>query len=140
MPDFPLLNVFGFGCYTFSTTVFLFSSLIREQYAARHPRSAEPTNRINDLAFGALGFIMSVITYSQFWPRLWGWKQTPGVKRHATKVTLGLISGSILALALSVLIVCIQGDPTDGRGWAWIDVVSGIFSTRTSMVAHVMLQ
>ena len=124
MPDFPLLNVFGFGCYTFSTAVFLFSPLIREQYAVRHPLSPEPTVRINDLAFGALGFTMSVITYSQFWPRLWGWKQVSGVTRHASKVTLGLISGSILALAISVLVVAINGDPADGRGWAWIDVVS----------------
>ena len=126
MPDFPLLNVFGFGCYTFSTAVFLFSPLIRDQYAHRHPLSPEPTNRINDLAFGALGFTMSVVTYSQFWPCLWGWKQVPGVTRHATKITLGLISGSIFALAISVLVVWVNGDPADPTAWAWIDVVSGI--------------
>ncbi|EME49607.1 hypothetical protein DOTSEDRAFT_68408 [Dothistroma septosporum NZE10] len=123
MPDFPLLNVFGFGCYTFSTAVFLFSPLIREQYGARHPLSPDPTNRVNDLAFGVLGFTMSVLTYSQFWPRLWGWEQMPGVTRHATKVTLGLISGSILALAVSVLVVCLKGEPANPRAWAWIDVV-----------------
>lgn len=124
MPDFPLLNVFGFGCYTFSTAVFLFSQSIHDQYAARHPRSPEPTNRINDLAFGALGFTMSIVTYSQFWPRLWGWEQIPGVQRHASKVTLGLISGSVSALAIATLIVSVKGHPADGRGWAWIDVVS----------------
>lgn len=61
MPDFPLLNCFGFSCYSLSTVLFLFSRVIREQYAARHPLSPEPTVRINDLAFGLLGLIMSVV-------------------------------------------------------------------------------
>lgn len=66
---------------------------------------------------------MSIVTYSQFWPRLWGWEQIPGVQRHASKVTLGLISGSVSALAIATLIVSVKGHPADGRGWAWIDVV-----------------
>jgi uncharacterized protein with PQ loop repeat len=61
MPDFPLLNVFGFSCYSVSTLLFLFSPVIRGQYASRHPLSPEPTVRINDLAFGLLGLIMSVV-------------------------------------------------------------------------------
>jgi uncharacterized protein with PQ loop repeat len=62
MPDFPLLNVFGFSCYTLSTFLFLYSDTIRSQYAARHPASPEPTVRFNDLAFGSIGLGMSIVT------------------------------------------------------------------------------
>lgn len=125
-PDFPLLNVLGFACYTINQAVFLYSPVVRRQYAERHPISPEPTVRLNDLMFGLHGFLMSVITYSQFWPRLWGWKRTDGVRRHANKVTRGLIWCSVLSVVASGGIVLAKSP--DGRGmsghyWAWIDVV-----------------
>lgn len=123
MPDFPLLNVFGFSCYTLSTALFLFSPVIRGQYAARHPISPEPTVRINDLTFGAMGLTMSILTYSQFWPKLWRWEHKPGVKRHANTTTLGLIWGSMLALSITVIIVLARDASENGKAWAWIDVV-----------------
>jgi cystinosin len=126
MPDFPLLNVVGFSCYSLSTSVFLFSPVIRKQYAARHPFSPQPTVRFNDLVFGLFGLFMSFITYSQFWPRLWGWERQPGVKRHANMITLGLIWGSLLALATIVVIVIASGkgdSNADGTAWIWLDVV-----------------
>ena len=125
-PDFPLLNVFGFSCYTISTAVFLYSPVVRSQYAARHPMSPEPTVRFNDLAFGVHAWILCVVVYSQFFPRLWGWKKSPGVRRHVNKVSLGLVWGSFLAVAITIGIVFSSGnvDGTgDGRDWAWIDVV-----------------
>lgn len=122
MPDFPLLNVFGFFCYTLSTALFLFSDVIRAQYANRHTVSPEPTVRINDLTFGALGFTMSVVTYSQFWPRLWGWQHKPGVQRHASTITRGIIWGSLVAILVTGFIVLVKRDTT-GRGWALIDIV-----------------
>ncbi|CAK3882813.1 L-cystine transporter like [Lecanosticta acicola] len=123
VPDFPLLNVFGFFCYTLSTALFLFSKVVRSEYAARHSVSPEPTVRINDLTFGAIGFTMSILTYSQFWPRLWGWGHEAGVQRHANAITLGLIWGSLLASLVTILIVLLKGDPNDSSGWAWIDAV-----------------
>lgn len=128
-PDFPLLNVFGFACYTVSTAVFLFSPVVRAQYAARHPVSPEPTVRINDLAFGVHACVLCVVVYSQFWPRLWGWKQVSGVRRHANKVTLGLLWGGLLAIIITVAIVLTRGgdgNDSHGREWAWIDVVRRI--------------
>ncbi|KAI7588318.1 hypothetical protein KC343_g18927, partial [Hortaea werneckii] len=94
-PDFPLLNIVGFACYSITQAVFLYSPVIRRQYAERHPASPEPTVRFNDLTFGFHGFLLSVVTYSQFWPVLWGWKQNASAQRHANKITLGLLWGSV---------------------------------------------
>ena len=125
-PDFPLLNVVGFSCYTITQAVFLYSPVVRAQYAARHPVSPEPTVRFNDLAFGAHALILCVIVYSQFYPGLWGWKKAPGVRRHINKVSLGIVWGSVLAVAITIAIVLAFGNSgkgDDGRSWAWIDVV-----------------
>lgn len=64
--------------------------------------------------------------YSQFWPRLWGWKELGGVRRNANKISLGLIWGGILAVAITMALVIYSGNAgstTDARDWAWIDVV-----------------
>ncbi|KAK5113642.1 hypothetical protein LTR62_003269 [Meristemomyces frigidus] len=125
-PDFPLLNVLGFTCYTVSTAVFLYSPVVREQYAVRHPVSPEPTVRFNDLAFGVHACIMCVVVYSQFWPKLWGWKQLAGVKRQANKTTLGLLWGSLIGVAATIVVVLAQnshGNSRDASTWEWLDVV-----------------
>nr|POE86920.1 cystinosin like [Quercus suber] len=123
IPDFPLLNIFGFGFYTFSTALFLHSPSIRAQYAARHPLSPKPTVRTNDLIFGLHGFILSLITYSQFWSRLWGWKVETNVQRRANKTTLGLICGCLVALAVvCIFVLANHGD--SGNPWEWIDVLA----------------
>ncbi|KJX96872.1 L-cystine transporter like protein [Zymoseptoria brevis] len=126
MPDFPLLNIFGFSCYSLSTTLFLYSPVIRKQYAKRHSLSPEPTVRFNDLVFGLFGLTMSFITYSQYWPRLWGWERQSGVKRRANMITLGLIWGSLLGLTTITAIVIASGNgssSSDARTWVWLDVI-----------------
>lgn len=125
-PDFPLLNVFGFACYTVSTAAFLYSPVVRAQYAARHPLSPEPTVRFNDLAFGVHACALCVLVYSQFWPRLWGWKPASGVVRRSNSMTLGLLWGGLTAIVVTIVIVLSRGG--DGNGmdagdWGWIDVV-----------------
>lgn len=119
--DFPILNVFGFLCYTTSTASLLFSSLIRSQYAARHPVSLTPTVQVNDLAFGIHAVILTALTYSQFWPKLWGFEVS---KSHRiARPIAGLFWGSILALLMVILIVLFRGRSDNLLGWAWIDVV-----------------
>jgi len=49
--DYFTVNILGFSCYTISSILFLFSPVVRDEYARRHPRSPEPTVRWNDLAF-----------------------------------------------------------------------------------------
>ncbi|EEP81854.1 conserved hypothetical protein [Uncinocarpus reesii 1704] len=72
--DFPTTNVLGFICYAIYTTAFLYSPTIREQYAARHPISPEPSVRINDFAFAVHAVILSATVYSQFFPWIWRFK------------------------------------------------------------------
>ena len=135
-PDFPLLNVYGFSCYTISTAVFLYSPAVRKQYAARHPISPEPTVRFNDLAFGIHAWFLCVVVYSQFWPRLWGWKKAEGVRRHVNKISLGLICGGLLAITITtgIVITAEYTEPrTDGRDWAAIDVVSSCLLDRNRL-------
>ncbi|KAF2000223.1 hypothetical protein P154DRAFT_522706 [Amniculicola lignicola CBS 123094] len=121
--DFPTLNVLGFCAYTVSTAAFLYSPTIREQYAYRHPRSPETTTRFNDFLFAAHGAVLCVIIYSQFFPRIWGFKV--GSRQRASRPVLGLFWGCVLVIVVTIGLVRVKG--RDGGygagGWAWIDVV-----------------
>jgi cystinosin len=120
--DFPTCNVLGFVSYTVSTAAFLFSPVIQSQYAYRHPLSPETTVRFNDFVFAAHGAVLCVITYSQFFPTIWGFKV--GARQRASRVILGIFWGSILAVALTIIVVRTKGKDggDDPSGWAWIDV------------------
>ncbi|KIV83092.1 hypothetical protein PV11_05147 [Exophiala sideris] len=121
--DFPLLNVLGFLCYSISTCSFMYSPAIRDQYAARHPLSPEPTVQFNDVAFGVHAVVLVVLTYSQFFPELWGFKVSP--RQTASKPVLGIFWGSILAtLVVTAIVLHRSGwQQQDPQGWAWIDVL-----------------
>lgn len=121
--DFPTLNVLGFLCYTVSTCSFRYSPIIRGQYAARHPASPEPTVQLNDVAFGVHASVMVLLTYSQFFR--WPWYFKVSARQRASWPVLGIVWGSLLAIAVVVTTVLHrsgwhQQDPLD---WAWIDVV-----------------
>lgn len=124
--DFPTTNVLGFVCYMIYTFSFLYSPVIRDQYAARHPISPEPSVRFNDLAFAIHAVILSTVVYTQFFPAIWGFK----VSRHqrASRGVVGVFWGSVASVIIILLLVRARGgnDPLD---WAWIDVVS-IFPAR----------
>ncbi|KAJ5106174.1 hypothetical protein N7456_002849 [Penicillium angulare] len=121
--DFPTINTLGFLCYTIYTASFLYSPVIRSQYAARHPLSEEPTVRFNDLAFAVHAVILSLITYSQFWPMIWG-LQVSRFQR-ISKPIAGLFWGSILAPLIVIWVVLSQSPDGgyDPSTWAWIDVI-----------------
>jgi len=121
--DFPTINVLGFLCYTISTSAFLYSPVVRKQYAVRNPVSPEPTVAFNDLAFAAHAVVLSVLTYSQFWSSLWGFKV--GKLQKVSRPIAGIFWGSLIAILVVILLVRTRGrdggrDPT---GWAWIDVI-----------------
>ncbi|GLA20680.1 Golgi CORVET complex core vacuolar protein 8 family protein [Aspergillus niger] len=121
--DFPTINVLGFVCYTIYTSAFLYSPVIRHQYAARHPLAEDPTVRFNDFAFALHAVVLSFITYTQFWPFIWGFK----VSRHqkVSKPVAGLFWGSIVGVTIVIFIVLGQS-PNNGYdpySWAWIDVI-----------------
>jgi cystinosin len=122
--DFPTLNILGFCAYTISTAAFFYSPTIQAQYAVRHPDNPKTTVRFNDFLFAAHGAVMCVIAYSQFFPRIWGFKV--GTTQKASRVVLGIFWGCIFAITVTILLVRIKGKNGgyDPSGWAWIDVVS----------------
>ena len=80
--------------------------------------------RLNDFVFAVHAVILSSITYSQFWPKIWGL----AVSRHqkSSKPVKGIFWG--LVLAVGIVICVVLGKSPDGgydpSSWAWIDVVS----------------
>ncbi|KIX05128.1 uncharacterized protein Z518_06000 [Rhinocladiella mackenziei CBS 650.93] len=121
--DFPTLNVLGFVCYTVSTCSFMYSPTIRRQYAARHPLSPEPTVQFNDVAFGVHAVILCLLTYSQFFSPLWPFKVSS--RQRASRPVLGIVWGSLVAVAAVVVVVVYRsrGRQQDPHDWAWIDVL-----------------
>ncbi len=122
--DFNFINLLGFACYAIYTATFLFSPVVRDQYAARHPAATEPTVRFNDLAFAGLGVVMCLLAYSMFWPGLSG-LHTPR-RQRVSWIMRGLFSGCVLA-PLVVICIVLARSPDGGNdpfSWAWIDVVS----------------
>lgn len=105
--DFPTVNVLGFLCYTISTSAFLYSPLIRQQYAERHSASSQPTVRFNDVAFAAHAVIMSSVYYSQFWYRIWGFQV--GRLQRLSRAIAGVLWGSILAVFVIISLVLLRG-------------------------------
>ncbi|KAI5239869.1 L-cystine transporter-like protein [Aureobasidium subglaciale] len=120
--DFPLLNIVGFTSYFISTTAFLFSPGIRQQYAVRHPLAPEPTVRLNDLVFALHGTIVCFVFYSQFYPRLWNFEIVKG--QRASSTALGIFYGSIIGVAITVLLVSLlEGGRDTADSWADIDII-----------------
>lgn len=80
--------------------------------------------RVNDLAFAVHAVVLSSLMYSQFFPKIWGFK----VSRHqkASKPVKGIFWGCLVAVGVVVGIVLLASPDGgyDPRSWAWIDVVS----------------
>ncbi|KAI5247151.1 L-cystine transporter-like protein [Aureobasidium subglaciale] len=120
--DFPLLNIVGFTSYSISTMAFLFSPEIRQQYAVRHPFAPEPTVRLNDLVFALHGTVVCFVFYSQFYPKLWNFEIVKG--QRASSTALGVFYGSIIGVAITVLLVpLLKGGRDTADSWADIDII-----------------
>jgi cystinosin len=132
--DFPTLNVLGFWCYTLSTACFLYSPIIRSQYAYRHPEAPETTVRFNDFLFAAHGAALTVIIYSQFFPQIWGF--TIGRTQRVSRAVLGIWWGLVIGVIIVAFVAKFFGmnGGYDASGWAWIDVVSTLQSSRAAVV------
>ncbi|CBF89833.1 hypothetical protein AN0275.2 [Aspergillus nidulans FGSC A4] len=121
--DFPTINVLGFVCYAVYTGTFLYSPVIRHQYAARHPLAPEPTVRFNDFAFALHAVVLSGLVYSQFWPSIWGFRVSRF--QRVSKPIAGLFWGAFVAVAMVICVILVKS-PDDGYeplSWAWIDVI-----------------
>lgn len=132
--DFPTLNILGFLAYTVSSATMLWSPTIRSQYAARYPIAPNPTVRFNDFAFALHAIVLSIIIYSQFWLKVWGFKV--GLDQKMSIGTLGIFWGNILGVVIIMLTVWAKGKDggNDPSGWAWIDVVRHLHLARGRFV------
>ena len=106
-----------------STSALFFSPLIRHQYTERHTASSKPTVRFNDIAFAVHAVVMSTLTYTQFWPRIWGFRVSRS--QRLSRPIAGLFWGCISAVVIIILLVRTRGidGGRDAQDWAWIDVV-----------------
>jgi cystinosin len=123
--DFPAINVLGFIAYFCSNAAFLYSPNIRREYALRN-HGLTPTVQLNDLAFAGHAIIISAITFSQFFPAVWGFDKRGkrGAGARVSKGILGILAGSFVGVAIVAVIVAARHDEDPRVGWAWIDAVS----------------
>ncbi|KAL9098475.1 MAG: hypothetical protein Q9163_005874 [Psora crenata] len=117
-PAFPILNTLGFTAYSVSTLSFYFSGEIQRQYRDRNNGEGN-TVRGNDVAFGLHALLLSSVTLTQFWPKLWGFERR--VWRVGNGVW-GIVMGCGIGIAWTVGLVARDG----GHGWQWIDVVYAV--------------
>lgn len=131
------INPLGFASYTIYTSAFLYSPLIRSQYAARHPAAMEPTVRLNDFAFAAHAVTLSLLVYTQFWPFIWGFyvQQFQRVSRTMALILWGCIMTPVLVTGI-VLYQSPDGG-YDPSSWAWIDVVSTSSLSKNKRQIHM---
>ncbi|OQD64897.1 hypothetical protein PENPOL_c007G04077 [Penicillium polonicum] len=113
--DFALLNALGLSAYTVSNACFLFSPVVRAQYAQRHPRSPEPTVQWNDLVYALHGALICCWICSHFLcARFWNFDSK--LQRPST-LTLVVFWGCLGVVPLAILCVLVLAS------WEWIDVV-----------------
>jgi cystinosin len=123
--DFPAINLLGFTAYFTSNAAFLYSPVVREQYALRN-NGHTPTVQFNDLVFAGHATLITVLTLTQYFPWIWGFDRS-GKKGAGVRISLAIkvvLICSVLGVSTLAAIVAIF-PPEDVRtGPAWIDVVS----------------
>lgn len=121
--DFPAINILGFAAYFISTTAFLYSPEIRRQYAERN-HGLTPTVKLNDVAFAAHATICSIISMSQYFPRLWGFEDRGRRSERVSRTVMGICIGSVIGVGGVALMVATYPGQNVATGWAGIDIVS----------------
>ena len=113
--DFALLNVLGLSAYTVSNACFLFSSVVRAEYAQRHPQSPEPTVQWNDFVYALHGALICCWIGSHFLcARLWNFDSK---SQRPSTLALVVFWGCLGVVPLAILCVLVSAS------WEWIDVV-----------------
>jgi cystinosin len=113
--DFALLNVLGLSAYTIFNACFLFSPVVRAQYAQRHPQSPKPTVQWNDFVYALHGALICCWIGSHFLcTRFWNFNSK--MQRVSTS-TLVVFCGCLGVVPPAVLWILVSAS------WEWIDVV-----------------
>ena len=77
------------------------------------------------MVFGAHAIVLSVVTLSMFWGKLWGLEQGGRLGRwRLSKGAAGIMVGVVVGVGWAVVRVLADEDGTRKGGWEWIDVVS----------------
>lgn len=121
------MNILGYIALSISNAAFLYSETIREQYRERNAAGLENSVRFNDLVFAVHALVLSLVAWTMFWPRLWGWDDGCGGRGRERRISEwvgGVGVGCLTAVGAVLLIVLMKGDEDARVGWAWIDVVS----------------
>ncbi|KAK4192924.1 hypothetical protein QBC35DRAFT_159592 [Podospora australis] len=126
--DFPFINCLGFLAYFVSNAAFYSSPLIRAQYAARY-KGLTPTVQFNDITFALHGFLLSIITTSQyFFPRAWGF--APSIGNKPSRFVLGIFFGCVVGVVIVLFIVIGSPDRDSTHeavsSWVWLDAIYAI--------------
>lgn len=114
----------GFLAYFISNSCLYYSPLVRSQYAARN-HGLTPTVAFNDITFAAHALLLSCITTSQYFPKLWGFAAAPGTK--PSRFISGIAFGCVVGVAVVSLIVAAAPSDGDPRtSWCALDIVYAI--------------
>ncbi|KAJ6112193.1 hypothetical protein N7523_008254 [Penicillium sp. IBT 18751x] len=113
--DFAVLNILGLTAYTVFNACFLFSPVVRAQYAQRHPQGAEPTVQWNDFVYALHGTLICCLIGSHFLcARFWNFQSK---SQRVSILALVIIGACVGVVALAILYVWVS------PSWEWIDVV-----------------
>ena len=105
-PDFVVLNVIGFACYTAYNASLYWSSSIQQLYKERYGPDAEIMVQSNDVAFAIHALVLSVLTLCQI---LYYHKRNPGAAETAGNDTNSTtrFSKPIVAVIHGIAIICV---------------------------------
>lgn len=116
--DFVLLNILGMASYAIHNVVMFSSEVVRAQYASRHPHNPVPTVRPNDVAYAVHGAVITVVLFSQFYPKVWRFTPIEGLR--CSRWALGIVWGCSIGVVLAALLVVAR---PSSPNWEWLDVV-----------------
>ncbi|KAK3948504.1 PQ loop repeat-domain-containing protein [Pseudoneurospora amorphoporcata] len=126
--DFPLINCLGFFAYTVSNIAFVYSPLIRAQYAARY-KGLTPTVQFNDITFAFHGLLLCFVTVSQYlFPRAWAF--APSLGSRPSHFILGTFFGCVAGTLIIILRVWASSVRSESSaavtGWIWLDAIYAV--------------
>lgn len=94
-------------------------------------RGLESSVRGNDLVFAVHALVMCAVSWSMFWPGVWGWGSGGKGRERERRLSgwvAGVAVGCLGAVGVVVAIVFVRGGRDASVGWAWIDAVSDFFA------------
>ncbi|VEU33705.1 unnamed protein product [Pseudo-nitzschia multistriata] len=106
-PDFVVLNVIGFACYTAYNASFFWNTTIQEEYKRRFGPDAEITVQSNDVAFAIHALVLSFVTFCQI--IYYNYFYCPGPTGEIDRRTRTVIqlSRPVLAVIVGIVAICV---------------------------------